>query len=123
MALYTMLPVDCKYSDIRGQLTQLVHEGYQQVNILESKAGAVRDRHYHKISSEAFFVISGSVIVTFEQDEKREMEKFVKNDFFLIKPYIKHSMSFCEDCILIALYNVPIEKGDGIKDIFASDAE
>lgn len=122
MALYDILQADFLYSDMRGQLAQLVHNGYRQVNVLESKKGTVRGGHYHKISNEAFFVVRGSVDVTLRQGDQQEVVKFHKNDFFLIKPYMIHSMSFCEDCILIALYDVPIEKDDGAKDIYAEES-
>ena len=123
MALYDVLQADFLCSDLRGQLVQLVHNGYRQVNILESRKGAVRGGHYHKISREAFFVVSGSVDVAFKRGEQQETVRFQKNDFFLIEPYTIHSMSFCEDCILIALYDVPIEKADGAKDIYLEETD
>ncbi|MCI9508037.1 MAG: spore coat polysaccharide synthesis [Oscillospiraceae bacterium] len=123
MALYNILQADFLCSDLRGQLVQLVHNGYQQINILESRKGAVRGGHYHKISKEAFFVVSGSVDVAFKRGEEQEIVRFLKNDFFLIEPYTIHRMSFCEDCVLIALYDVPIEKEDGTKDIYSEEID
>lgn len=123
MALYNILQADFLCSDLRGQLVQLVHNGYQQINILESRKGAVRGGHYHKISKEAFFVVSGSVDVAFKREEEQEIVRFLKNDFFLIEPYTIHRMSFCEDCVLIALYDVPIEKEDGTKDIYSEEID
>ena len=123
MALYNILQADFLCSDLRGQLVQLVHNGYQQINILESRKGAVRGGHYHQISKEAFFVVSGSVDVAFKRGEEQEIVRFLKNDFFLIEPYTIHRMSFCEDCVLIALYDVPIEKEDGTKDIYSEEID
>lgn len=121
MDLYQKLAADFMFADSRGSLTQLIHEGYQQVNLLESRKGSVRGGHYHKDSSEAFFVVNGSVDVTLKKGSSQEIVKFKRNDFFLIEPGTTHAMSFCEDCTLIALYDVPIEKSDGTKDIYSEE--
>ena len=100
-------------------MVQLVHAGYRQINILESKKDVVRGGHYHKHSSEVFYVADGCLNVTFRKDAEQEHVRFQKGDFFLIKPGVIHSLSFCEDCLLIALYDVPIERDDGTKDIYS----
>lgn len=82
MELYEKLNVDFHFSDERGKLVQLIHDGYRQVNILESKRGVVRGGHYHKIAREAFFVLKGSVEVSFQSGEKKEKELFYEGDFF-----------------------------------------
>ena len=61
--------------------------------------------------------------MAFKRGEEQEIVRFLKNDFFLIEPYTIHRMSFCEDCVLIALYDVPIEKEDGTKDIYSEEID
>ena len=68
--LYGTLIPDFRFEDARGSLTQLVHQGWRQVNVLDTRAGVVRGGHYHEIVREAFFVVSGSVCVTLEQFPK-----------------------------------------------------
>lgn len=121
MEIYEKLKVDYDFCDERGHLTQLVHDGYKQVNVLESKKGVKRGGHYHKISSEAFFVVSGCVEVTLKNGEEKKTIKFSKNDFFLILPKIVHSLYFLDDCILVAMYDIPVELPDGTKDIYLEE--
>lgn len=121
MALYEKLKADYEFCDERGKLTQLVHNGYVQINVLESRKGVVRGGHYHKITNEAFFVVSGSVDVTLKRDSEKEVVRFEKDEFFLIKSFVVHSMSFSEDCVLIALYDTPVELVDGTKDIYSKE--
>lgn len=123
MALYEKLTPDFCFSDDRGELVQLIHDGYKQINILESKKGVTRGAHYHKRSSEVFYVVEGSLKVTLSAKGEEEQVKFHKNDFFLIRPGVTHSLFFDEDCLLVALYNIPIEQDDGTKDIYAEGFE
>ncbi len=116
--LYEKLDVDFKYEDGRGSLSQLVHGGFSQINVLETKAGVSRGGHYHKICREAFFIVAGSVKVMLKKNGIKQMEIFHKGDFFLIAPFIVHSMYFPEDCIMVALYDVPVETADTVRDIY-----
>lgn len=116
--LYEKLFPDFDFEDERGRLVQLVHMGYTQVNVITSKAGAMRGNHYHRRSTEAFYVVSGSVVVTLEWNKNREEVIFKSGNFFQIQPGIIHSMLYPEDTTLIALYDLPIEQKDGKKDIF-----
>ncbi len=118
MSLYKLLNVDFEHEDDRGKLVQLAHSGYKQVNILYSNKGTLRGRHYHKISSEAFYVICGSVTVELSRDGATERAIFKKGDFFLIPPHTMHSLAFEEDCIMAAMYDIPVEKENKEKDIF-----
>lgn len=118
MELFERKTVDFEHSDDRGKLTQLVHEGYSQINVLETKKGVMRSLHYHKISKEVFFVVSGSVEVTLRYEEVKKVVTFKKNDFFEIKPYVVHGFFFPEDCILVALYDKSVEQEDGSIDIY-----
>ncbi len=118
MSLYEKLNVDFEYADNRGKLIQLIHDGYRQVNVLRTNKGVTRGGHYHKICRETFFVISGSVEVSFRYHEQLESVIFQACDFFCINPYVVHSMFFPEDCIMVQMYNVPVEQQDGTKDIY-----
>lgn len=118
MMLYINRKADFAFKDARGALVQLVHEGYDQVNVLKTNAGVERGGHYHKISRELFYVVSGSVIVSLEKDGCKENKRFNEGDFFEIPPYVIHSMNFDEDCVLVALYDKCVELENGEKDIY-----
>lgn len=121
MALFKRLTPDFAFEDVRGKLTQLVHGGYTQINVLESRNGVFRGGHFHKVSREAFFVVSGQVEVTLKKGDERGTELFCPGDFFEIGPFVVHSMRFPEDCVLVAMYDIPVEREDGTKDIYADE--
>ena len=118
MELVRVLHTDFEFADERGTLTQLVHEGYRQINVLTTKRGVTRGGHFHRICREAFYVISGSVEVTLKTSERTETAVFHKGDFFAVEPYISHSMFFPEDCVMVQMYDPPVEQPDGGKDIY-----
>ena len=118
MQLIEKKKVDFSFTDERGSLTQLVHEGYEQINVLFTKKGVERGGHFHKDSIECFFVVSGSVEVSASKGEKKEKYIFDADDFFQVNPYVVHSMYFPEDCVLVAMYDKCVEKANGTKDIY-----
>lgn len=118
MKILEKMPVDFEHIDTRGRLTQLVHEGYSQINVLFTKAGVERGGHYHKRSIECFYVVHGAVQVTASKDGEKEVVTFFENDFFKVSPYVVHSMFFPEDCTLVAMYDKCVELDNGSKDIY-----
>ena len=118
MSLYIIKKVDFQHIDNRGSLTQLIHDGFKQINVLESKKGVERGSHFHKCSIEAFYVINGSVEVTLWDKTSKEVIVFEKGDFFEIHPFVLHNMLFLEDCLMVQMYDEPVENADGTKDIF-----
>jgi len=112
---------DFRHSDERGQLIQLCKNGYEQINVLYSKAGVIRGEHYHKINHEAFFVVSGSVTVEVHNKDESMECVFTSGDFFEVEPMVVHSLYFPEDCILLALYDKCVELENGIKDIYSEE--
>lgn len=105
---------DFYFADERGTLVQLIHEGYKQINVITSKKGTVRGGHYHKENEEAFYIVSGSLVV----DVEGQKYTFHAGDFFGIEPNDMHSFNFLEDCVLVSMYSNGVEKNDGRKDIF-----
>lgn len=116
-----MRQVDFRHEDGRGSLTQLIHGGYRQINVLASNKGAMRGAHFHKRSVEAFYLIDGSVEVEFKSKTESKTVTFRRGDFFEILPFVLHNMVFPEDCLMVQMYDVPVENADGTKDIFTED--
>lgn len=114
-----ILNVDFQHTDDRGRLIQLIHQGFEQINVLESKADVFRGGHYHKIATEAFYVITGSVEVVAKRDGKEEHRLFLAGDFFSIEPYVVHSMKFPEDCLMVQMYSVCVQGSNGEMDIYS----
>ncbi|MBR1739460.1 MAG: cupin domain-containing protein [Ruminococcus sp.] len=119
--LIKMLEPDFIHKDDRGQLTQLVREGFSQFNVIFSKKGVLRGDHYHKENREAFYVITGGFTLKAEKDGVTESYDFKPGDMFLVEPYVIHSFYYTEDTYLASMYDIGVEKPDGTKDIFTRD--
>lgn len=114
-----ILKPDFVFDDERGTILQLVHEGYQQFNIVYTNGGMKRGGlHYHKYNKEAFFVIYGSLELLVTDGKNRERYLFKKGDMFMIPPYIGHDFNYLEDTAVAGLYSGCVELPDGTKDIF-----
>lgn len=109
-----VIKTDFEFSDDRGTITQLIHDGYKQVNVITSKKGVFRGGHYHKENREAFYVVSGAL----KLDVNGQMHVFKSGDFFGIDPFDMHSFLFEEDTTLVSMYSEGVEKADGTKDIY-----
>ena len=116
--MLSLLEPDFSFKDDRGFLFQLVKDGWKQVNVSQSLKGALRGGHYHKETREAFFIVEGSLDLRLERDAEEENYSFKAGDFFVIEPYAVHYMKFTADTLIVALYDVAVERPDGSKDIF-----
>ena len=81
----------------------------------------MRGNHYHKISTEVFFVIDGKLELTVSKNGITEKYVFVKGDMFLIPPYVVHSFEYLESTTLAAMYDIGVEREDGMKDIWVEE--
>lgn len=116
--LIEMLKPDFEFSNDTGLLVQLVHDGWKQVNVLVSKAGSTRGGHYHKISREVFYIVSGETKLLIETANEREEYVLRKGDMFLISPFQRHTFTFAEDTVMVSMYDICVELEDGTKDIY-----
>ena len=110
---------DFVFEDERGTLTQLIHEGYNQINVVTSKAGVERGNHYHALNREGFYVVDGSFLLEAILNGKSESYQFKKGDMFIIEPNVMHRFVYLEDTVLVAFYDKGVELPDGTKDIIA----
>lgn len=118
MMIEIMKP-DFSFKDDRGDIKQLVHKGYFQVNVISSFKGAVRGGHFHKKNEEAFYIISGKCTVIVENsDGYKEEYQFKEGDMFKIYPYAKHGFVYLEDTILVSMYSQGIEFENGKMDSY-----
>ena len=122
MALIEILTPDFTFEDARGVITQICSGGYNQVNAVFTKKGAVRgNMHYHRENKEAFFVISGKIELTVKYEGKTEEYIFSAGDMFLVPELVRHTFNYLEDTYLVGLYSGCVEKPDGTKDIIADE--
>lgn len=109
-----ILTPDFEFIDDRGKFTQLAHEGYKQINVIQTFAGKERGRfHYHKINYELFYVINGELLLKCTD----KYYNFKTGDMFSISPNTEHSLEFIQDTLLVSMYSHGVELEDGSKDI------
>ena len=116
--LVEKIKTDFEYTDERGTLVQLVRRGYSQVNVITSKGEMLRGGHYHKLNTEAFYIISGRCKVAAKRDNEEEIYEFKAGDLFRIYPYVFHEFYYFEDTVLVSMYSLGIELEDGTKDSY-----
>lgn len=122
MKLIEILNPDFTFTDDRGVITQIVHEGFSQVNAVFTKAGKIRGNfHYHENTKELFYIIKGKIRFTAKLDGITEEYTFSDGDMFMVNENVRHTFLYVDDTYLVGLYTKPVEKEDGTKDIIPDD--
>lgn len=119
MDMITFLEPDFSFSDERGFLIQLCRDGWKQINVSASMAGARRGGHYHKNNREAFFVIEGCIDIELELYGEKKVCVANKGDFFVIHPYVRHVFQYPVNTVAIAMYDKGVENDDDTMDIYS----
>ena len=117
--MYEIIEPDFCYQDDRGSLVQLVHAGWNQINVVFSREGTIRGGHYHRENREAFYIINGSCEVILSLNGKQQTRIFKTGDFFAIEPNTGHTFKYLEDTLLLGLYDRGVEAIEGTFDIFS----
>ena len=112
------LKVDFSHKDERGDLTQLFRRGYSQVNVVTTKSGVVRGGHYHRMNTEAFYLVQGKCKVTASINGEIEVETYEGGDYFRIGPYVMHDFEYLEDTIMVTMYSFGVELDNGTMDMY-----
>lgn len=103
----------------KGLLTQLVHQGWKQVNVVKYKKGTISGGHYHKYNEECFYMVTGHISLTvWRKDGEKEEYEFRTGDMFKITKDVFHTLTYIEDSILVALYDNGVEINTDQKDIW-----
>lgn len=80
------------FNDERGCFTGITQEGWEEINIVETKANEKRGGHYHKETTELFYFVSGVVEVSvFTVTGKEEIFTMTKGDILVIDPFEVHT--------------------------------
>ena len=118
-AMIEILKPDFVFENECGVLKQLVHEGWNQVNIITSVRDSVRGGHYHKSNKEAFYIIKGSFKLELKRGRESESYMMKEGDMFVINSLVTHQFYYIEETTLISMYSVGVELPDGTKDIWS----
>lgn len=118
--LIKFIKPDFVFNNDKGSLTQLVHDGWKQVNVITSVLGCTRGGHYHKFNDEGFYVVNGSFTLEVWKGEERETYEMKGGDMFLVLPYVFHTFNYHEDTLLVSMYSKGVELSDTEKDIWTT---
>lgn len=110
---------DFVFENEAGCLRQLVHGGWNQVNVINSVAGSIRGGHYHKQNRECFYIIEGSFKLTVWKDDIKEEYEIKKGDMFIMPEFVYHTFEYHEDTVLVAMYDNGVELDENTKDIWS----
>ncbi len=92
------------HTDERGEITDLINEKLNHVGLITSKKDSIRGNHYHKLSIQYNYILSGKIEVTLAKVENpSETEKVIlgPGEFISIQPKIIHKVKAIEDCVFL----------------------
>ena len=90
----------------KGKLSELFKGNFKQCNFLEMKKGTMWGGHYHKKTTEYFYVISGKIrLETKLMDGSKITTRLYKSgDSFVVDPLVVHILNVIQDTKCVALY-------------------
>jgi|SRR3989338_953530 len=100
----TIKKIKPAFTDARGSITDVLNEKVNHVGLVITKKDAIRANHYHKLSTQYSYILSGSAEVSVAKfDKASRVEKFILNsgDLVTISPLIIHKFKAIEDFIMI----------------------
>ena len=92
------------FEDERGTITDIfVHEPVEHATIITTKAGGIRGNHYHKLSAQHDYLISGKFEVYVQKIGESEITKSIWNpgEFITWEPNEAHAFVALEDSVWI----------------------
>lgn len=112
--MFERVPSYFEHQDDRGKLVGIINEGdWKESNYITSIKGTVRGNHYHKETTELFFIITGEIKVSLEcvSDRSNKQEFIAKaGDIFKILPGSLHTFEVIEDSAWINFLDCKINQ-------------
>ena len=89
-------------TDGRGTITGIIQETcsdnyWKELNLIVSKHNSIHGNHYHKETKELFIIINGIIRICAQRINNNSLEEEIeerivmKNDVFIINPFINHT--------------------------------
>ncbi|MBS4759498.1 MAG: cupin domain-containing protein [Clostridium sp.] len=108
--MYKVLESYFCHKDERGSIKGIINSGnWQEINYITSKKGCIRGGHYHKKTTELFYILKGSIKAVFEKEEQKQECKFSCGDIFLIEPETFHTFEMLEDSEWINMLSIRMD--------------
>ena len=90
-----------KNSDSRGTFTGIINSGvWEEINIIETEEGCIRGGHYHKVTLELFYILSGTIEVEVAKEGvEKEIHRIGGGEIFVIEPFEVHTFRCLTKCV------------------------
>ena len=98
------------HQDNRRKLTQLITDDIKQVNVYHAQRGASLGDHFHKKTTEYFYLIKGSIIYN-------DNTLISRGTLFVVNPEERHKIECLTDVSFLSFLTKPYTKED--PDIYA----
>ena len=98
------------YKDARGTIMDIfVSEPYEHVVIITCTKGAVRGNHFHKLSEQSDFMLSGKMMAYSRKKDSKKIEKnlVTPNDVTTWEKGEAHEFIAVTDCTFMSFVNGP----------------
>lgn len=98
------LPLEQGFTDARGKILPIVHD-FANVQMIWSKAGALRANHYHKTDTHTCYLVTGDIMFYWRNHGETTIhkERIVAGELFKTGPLIDHEMVFETDSIMVVV--------------------
>jgi|TARA_Y100000310_G_scaffold321974_1_gene380383 quercetin dioxygenase-like cupin family protein len=101
------------YTDERGSIMDLLNEKLNHVGLIVTEAGATRGNHYHKLSTQYSYILSGKFeVLIAKSDSPKDVKKIIleAGEIMTIPPGIIHRFKAIEKATMIDMIS---ESRDG----------
>ncbi len=101
---FTIKKINPVFADERGEISDLLNNPINHVGLITTKAGAVRGEHYHKLSTQYSYILSGKFEVLIAPvNNPGQIKKVILNEgeIIIIEPRIMHRFKAIEDSVMI----------------------
>jgi quercetin dioxygenase-like cupin family protein len=101
--------IEVAFADERGTIADILDgDAVNSVTIITSRAGAVRGNHYHQVSRQYVYVVSGRMrVVTQVPGHDAKSVVMEAGDLALALPNERHAMEALDDTVFIVLTSGP----------------
>ena len=104
--------------DNRGKLIEIFKGKFAQANLLIMKKGTIWGNHYHRKTTEYFYLLDGELNVSLRQLKAKKLKTcfYKKGEFFIVKPDTIHRIEVQKASRCLVLYSRQFSQRDA--DIF-----
>lgn len=105
--------IEPAHIDERGIISDLLNEKINHVGLITTEKGVIRANHYHKLSTQYSYILSGKFeVLTAHVDNPKDIKKVILNagEIIIIPPKIIHKFKAIERAVMIDMIS---ESRDG----------